>query len=68
MTFLGLVAFDAAPAGVLVIGILVVLVMTIQFIVYGTHQLATSSLHIWRAGAISMFNVVERLRGLVRGG
>ena len=68
MTFLGLVAFDASPVGVLVIGILVVLVMTIQFIVYATHQFATSSLHIWRAGAISMVNVVERLRGFSRGG
>jgi hypothetical protein len=58
MTFLGLVAFDVSPVGVLVIGILVVLVMTIQFIVYGTHRFATSSLHVWRAGAISMVNAV----------
>jgi hypothetical protein len=68
MTFLGLVAFDASPVGVLVIGILVVLVMTIQFIVYGTHKFATSSLHIWRAGAISMVNAITRLRGFSRGG
>ena len=63
MAFLGLVAFDVSPIGVLVIGILVVLVMTIQFIVYGTHQCATSSVHVWRAGAISMVNAVKRLRG-----
>jgi hypothetical protein len=63
MTFLGLVAFDASPVGVLVIGILVVLVMTIQFIVYGAHRLATTSLHVWRAGAISVVNAVKRLRG-----
>jgi hypothetical protein len=68
MTFLGLVAFDASPVGVLVIGILVVLVMTMQFIVYGTHRFARSSLRVWRAGAISMVNVVERLQGLSRGG
>ena len=57
MTFLGLVAFDASPVGVLVIGILVVLVMIIQFIIYGTHHFATSC----RAGAISMINAVTRL-------
>jgi hypothetical protein len=68
MTFLGLVAFDASPAGVLVIGVLVVLVMAIQFIVYGTDRFATSSLHVWRAGALSMANAVTRLRGFSRGG
>ena len=68
MTFLGIVAFDASPVGVLVIGILVVLVMTIQFIVYGTHQFAVSSLHLWRAGTLSMANAVKRLRGFSRGG
>jgi hypothetical protein len=68
MCFLGLIAFDALPAGVLVIVVLVVLVMTIQFIVYGTHQFVTSTLHVWRAGAIPMVNVVEHLRGFVRGG
>jgi len=67
-TFLGVVAFDVSPIGVLVIGILVVLVMTIQFIVYGTHQFATSSLHVWRAGTISMLNTVTRFRGFWRGG
>ena len=67
MTFLGLVAFDASPVGVFVIGTLVVLVMTIQFIAYGMHQFATSALHIWRAGAISMVKAVERLRGFLRG-
>ena len=46
MAFLGLVAFDASPVGVLVVGILVALVMTIQFIVYGMRQFAASSLHV----------------------
>jgi len=68
MAFLGLVAFDVSPIGVLVIGTLVVPVMTIQFIVYGMHQCATSSLHVWRAGAISMVNAVKRLRGFSCGG
>jgi hypothetical protein len=68
MCFLGITAFDASPAGVLVIVVLVVLVMTVQFIVYGTHKFATSALHVWRAGAIPMVNVVQHLRGFVRGG
>jgi hypothetical protein len=68
MSFLGITAFDASPASVLVIVVLVVLVMTVQFIVYGTHQFATASLHVWRAGAIPMVNIVEHLRGFVRGG
>jgi len=67
MSFLGRVAFDASPVSVLVIGVLVVLVMTIQFIVYGAHRFATSSLHVWRAGAISMLNAVKRLRSFLRG-
>jgi len=66
MSFLVIVGFDASP-GVLVIGILVFLVMTIQFIVYGTHQFATSSLHVWRAGAISITNTAKHLRGFLRG-
>ena len=68
MAFLGLVAFDASPIGVLVIGILVALVMTIQFIVYGMRQFAASSLHVWRACAISMVNAIARLRGFSHGG
>ena len=68
MAFLGLVAFDASPVGALVIGILVVLVMTVQFIVYGAHRFAASSLRVWKAGAISMANAVARLRGFSRGG
>ena len=68
MAFLGVVAFDVSPISVLVIGILVVLVMAMQFIVYGTHQFATSSLHVWRAGALSMASAVNRLRDFSRGG
>ena len=68
MTFLNLVAYDASPIGVLVIVILVVLVMTVQFIVYGTHQFAATFPQV-RAGAISMVNAVEHgVRGFLRGG
>ena len=52
MSFLGLIAYDARPVVVLMIGVLVVLVMILQFIVYGTHHCATSVLHVWRSGAV----------------
>ena len=64
MVFLLLVAFGASPVGVLAMGILVVLVMTMQFIVYGTHQFAAFALG---AGAISMANVFNRFRGMSSG-
>jgi hypothetical protein len=35
-----------------VIGVLVVLVMVLQFIVYGTHHCAMSALRVWRARAL----------------
>ncbi|KIM41504.1 hypothetical protein M413DRAFT_72188 [Hebeloma cylindrosporum] len=52
MAFLGLIACDAWPVGVLVIGILVAFVMILQFIVYGMHQSVTSALRVWRAGMV----------------
>jgi len=52
MFFLGLIAFEAWPIGVLVLGVLVVLVMALQFIVYG---------------AISVVNIVKGLRGFMGG-
>jgi len=64
MAFFLLIVFDASPVGVLAIGILVVLVMTMQFIVYGTHQCAAFAL---RAGTISMANVFNRFRGMSSG-
>ena len=48
MSFLGLIAYDAKPTGVLVIGVLIILVMFLQFIVYGTHRCATLALQFWR--------------------
>jgi len=65
--FLGLVAYDAWPIGVPVIVLLVVLVMLLQFIVYGMHQFATYALNIRRAGRVSMGNILG-LRGLASAG
>jgi hypothetical protein len=48
------------------IGVLVVLVMFLQFIVYGTHRFAQSALRIWRAGV--GINISQGFRGLVGGG
>jgi len=56
MAFLGLVAYDAWPVGVLVIGVLVILVMILQFIVYGMHLFAAFTLRIWRAGVASVIH------------
>ena len=64
MAFLGLVAYDAWPVGVLVIGVVVVLVMTLQFIAYGMHQFFAFSLRIWRVGAAS---VIHGFRDLASG-
>jgi len=52
MSFLGLIAYDARPTGVLVIGVLIILVMFLQFIVYGTHQCVTFALQFWRSGMV----------------
>jgi len=68
MAFLLLIAFDASPLGVLMIGILVILVMTMQFIVYGTHQFALSTLRVWKAGATATVNFVKWFRGFGRRG
>ena len=47
------------------IGALVVPVMLLQFIVYGTHQIARSALRIWRAGVA--INIAQGFRGLIGG-
>ena len=56
MTFLILIAYDAWPVGVLVIGVLVILVMILQFVVYGMQQFIEFALRIWRAGAASVIH------------
>ena len=68
MAFLGLVAYDVWPIGVLVIGMLVVLLMALQFIVYGMHQFTASGLRAWKVVMDSMGNVVAYFRSLVGGG
>jgi len=65
VAFLGLVAYDVWPIGALVIGVLVVLLMVLQFIVYGVHQFAASVLRVWRAG---MGNIVACFRSSTGGG
>lgn len=67
MVFLGLVTYDVWPIGVLVIGFLVVLVMLLQFIVYGMHQFSASVLHIWAAGRHLMGRAVQGFRSLTSG-
>jgi len=64
MAFLVLVAYEAWPVGVLVIGVMVVLVMILQFIVYGMHQFIAFALRIWRAGVAL---VIHRFRSLASG-
>ena len=61
MAFLVLVAYDAWPVGVLVIGVVVILVMTLQFITYGIHQFVASALRIWSAGVASVIHVFRNL-------
>ena len=65
---LGLIAYDGWSVGILVIGLLVVLVMFLQFIVYGVHQFVASALQIWRAVISLTVNAVRGFRGLVGGG
>ena len=64
MAFLGLIAYDVWPIGVLVIGVLVVLAMVLQFIVYGIHQFGVSALRIWRAGMNATGDVVLYFQSL----
>ena len=64
MAFLGLIAYDAWPVGVLVIGVMVFLVMTLQFIVYGVDHIFAFALRTWRAGTAS---VIHGIRALASG-
>jgi len=68
MAFLGLVAYDVWPIGVLTIGVVVLLLMAFEFIVYGVHQFVASALRVWTAGMDSMGNNVTCLRSSVGGG
>jgi len=68
MAFLGLVAYDVWPIGVLLIGVLVVLLMALQFIMYGMHLCAASALPAWKAGMDSMGKIVAYFQSLAGGG
>jgi len=59
MTFLGII--DGWSIGVVVIGVVVVLVMTLQFIVYGLHQFITSAMRAWRAVTASIVTLFKGL-------
>ncbi|KIM36083.1 hypothetical protein M413DRAFT_78631 [Hebeloma cylindrosporum] len=56
-SFPGLIAYDATPIGVVVAGVLVVLMMILQFIVYGTHRCAMFASRVLRARAIKASEV-----------
>jgi len=68
IAFLGLVAYDVWPIGVMVFGVLVMLLMALEFIVYGVHQFAASALRVWRAGIDSMGNIFMGFRSSAGGG
>ena len=54
MGFLGMVAFEVWPQGVMVTCFVVGLVMTMQFLVYGAHWAATKVAHGGRAAVRKM--------------
>jgi len=58
MAYLGLIAYNGSSVGVLVLALSVVLVMLFQFIVYGTHQVFTFTLNVWRAVADLIVNAI----------
>ena len=62
--FLGLIAYDGWSIGVLVFGVVVSLIMLLQFIVYGVDQFVTSTSQIWKTVAVSMVDVIQGIRGL----
>ena len=68
IAFLVLVAYEVWPIGVLVIGVLVMLLMALEFIVYGIHQFVASAFRVWRVGMDSMGNVVTCFPSLASGG
>ena len=68
MAAFGFVAYDGWSVGVLVVGPFVVLVMILQFVVYGMHRTVTSAFHVWRVIEVSMINTVQSFRGLASRG
>jgi len=68
MAFLGLIAYNGWSVGVVVIGAFVVLVMILEFVVYGIHRIVASASHFWRVVQVSMIDVGQGFRGLASRG
>lgn len=63
MGFLGLVAFDAWPHGVIAVSFLVGVVMSLQFLVFGAHWFATRVVEGGKAGSRGVVRVIRRVTG-----
>ncbi|KAF8803090.1 hypothetical protein BYT27DRAFT_7195962 [Phlegmacium glaucopus] len=63
MGFLGLVAFNAWPQGVIAVCFLVGVVMSLQFLVFGAHWCATRVVEGGRASGRSVVRVVRSMTG-----
>ncbi|KAF8987757.1 hypothetical protein BDQ17DRAFT_538122 [Cyathus striatus] len=63
MVFLGLVAYEVFPVGVLIISFLVGLTMTLQFLVYGVHWTGMRVVRSVRVGKEGVRQVVRRVSG-----
>lgn len=63
MSFLGLVAFEAWPSGVLVVSFFIGVIMSMQFLVFGAHWCATKVAEGGRAGRKGVVSVVRKVRG-----
>ena len=63
MGFLGLVAFDAWPQGVIAVSFLVGVVMSLQFLVFGAHWCATRVVEGGMASSRGVVRVVRSVTG-----
>ena len=63
MAFLGLVAFDAWPYGVMAVSFLVGVVMSLQFLVFGAHWCATRVVEGSMASGRGVVRVMRRVTG-----
>jgi len=63
MGFLGLVAFNAWPQGVIAVCFLVGIVMSLQFLVFGAHWCATRVVEGGKASTRGVVRVVRRMTG-----
>ena len=63
MAFLGLVAFNAWPYGVMAVSFLVGVVMSLQFLVFGAHWCATRVVEGGKVGSRGVVRVMRRMTG-----